>query len=307
MSVLVVGSVAYDTLETPAGRAEKVLGGSASYFALAASFFTDVNLVGVVGDDFGPEQMSAFEGRRIDLQGLEHAPGKTFHWQGKYSTDLNSRETICTDLNVFEHFKPKLPESYRKSDRLFLGNIEPSLQRDVLEQVDDPQLVGCDTMNLWINHRLEELKKTLSKVEVLLINDSEAKELAGDWNVIRAARKIRAMGPQTLIIKKGEHGALLFQEDSCFLASAFPLEHVKDPTGAGDSFAGGLMGYLDQSDSHDEATFRQAVIMGSTVASFCCEDFGVERLLTLEQQEINDRFHEFASMVHIDRLPVTNL
>jgi sugar/nucleoside kinase (ribokinase family) len=304
MSVLVVGSVAYDTLETPAGRAEKILGGSASYFALAASYFTDVNMVGVVGDDFGPEQMKPFEGRRIDLQGLERAAGKTFHWQGKYSTDLNSRETICTDLNVFEHFKPKLPAAYRRSDRLFLGNIEPSLQREVLEQVDAPQLVGCDTMNLWINHRLEELKKTLAKVELLLINDSEAKELAGDWNVIRAARKIRAMGPKTLIIKKGEHGALLFRDDSCFLASAFPLEHVKDPTGAGDSFAGGLMGYLDQADSHDDATFRQAVIMGSTVASFCCEDFGLGRLLTLTQDEIRGRFHEFASMVHFDRLPI---
>lgn len=302
MSVLVVGSVAYDTLETPAGRAEKILGGSASYFALAASYFTDVNLVGVVGDDFGPEQMSAFEGRRIDLSGLEKASGKTFHWQGKYSTDLNSRETICTDLNVFEHFKPKLPEKYKKSDRLFLGNIDPALQREVLEQVDAPQLVGCDTMNLWINHRLEELKKTLAKVELLLINDSEAKELAGDWNVIRAARTIRAMGPKTLIIKKGEHGALLFQGDSCFMASAFPLEHVLDPTGAGDSFAGGLMGYLDQVGSHDEATFRQAVIMGSTVASYCCEAFGVERLLTLTPKDINDRFHEFASMVHFDRL-----
>ncbi len=304
MSVLVVGSVAYDTLETPAGRAEKVLGGSASYFALAASYFTDVNLVGVVGDDFGPEQMSVFEGRRIDLQGLEHATGKTFHWQGKYSTDLNSRETICTDLNVFEHFKPKLPESYRKSDRLFLGNIEPSLQREVLEQVESPRLVGCYTMNLWINHRLEELKKTLSKVEVLLINDSEARELAGDWNVIRAARKIRAMGPKTLVIKKGEHGALLFQGDSCFLASAFPLEHVLDPTGAGDSFAGGFMGYLDEKNSHDEAYFRQAVIMGSTVASFCCEAFGVERYKTLTRDEISARFHEFASMVHFERLPV---
>ena len=306
MSVLVVGSVAFDTLETPAGRAEKVLGGSASYFALAASYFTDVNLVGVVGDDFGDQEMNVFKNRRIDLTGLEHAPGKTFHWQGKYSTDLNSRETICTDLNVFEHFKPKLPESYRQSDRLFLGNIEPSLQRDVLEQVKAPKLVGCDTMNLWISHRLEELKKTLAKVEVLLINDSEARELAGDWNIIRAARTIRAMGPKTLIIKKGEHGALLFQDDSCFLASAFPLEHVKDPTGAGDSFAGGLMGYLDQADSHDEATFRQAVIMGSTVASFCCEAFGVDRFKDLTREQIEDRFHQFASMMNFNRLPLSN-
>ncbi len=302
MSVLVVGTVAYDTLETPAGRAEKVLGGSASYFALAASFFTDVNLVAVVGEDFGPEQMKAFHGRRIDLEGLERASGKTFHWQGKYSMDLNSRETVCTDLNVFEHFKPKLPESYRKSDRVFLGNIGPTLQREVLEQVEAPKLVGCDTMNLWINHHRDELKKTLAKVEVLIINDSEARELAGDWNVFRAARAIRAMGPKTLIIKKGEHGALLFQDDGCFLAAAFPLEHVVDPTGAGDSFAGGFMGYLDRAGSHDQATFRQAVIMGSTIASFCCEAFGVERLLTLKQEEIDARFHEFAAMVHFERL-----
>ena len=302
MSVLVVGSVAFDTLETPAGRAEKILGGSASYFALAASFFTDVNLVGVVGDDFGPAEMSAFQGRRIDLEGLERASGKTFHWQGKYATDLNSRETVCTDLNVFEHFKPKLPERYRKSDRLFLGNIDPVLQRTVLEQVDSPKLVGGDTMNLWINHKPVELKKTLEKVELLLINDSEAKELAGDWNLIRAARAIRAMGPKTLIIKKGEHGALLFQDDQCFVANAFPLEHVFDPTGAGDSFAGGLMGFLDLKDAHDKATFRQAVIMGSVVASYCCEAFGVDRLLTLTRDQIDSRFHEFASMIHFERL-----
>ena len=302
MSVLVVGSVAFDTLETPAGRAEKVLGGSASYFALAASFFTDVNLVGVVGDDFGPGEMAAFEGRRIDLEGLERTKGKTFHWQGKYATDLNSRETICTDLNVFEHFRPKLPERYRKSDRLFLGNIDPVLQRGVLDQVPSPKLVGCDTMNLWINRKPVELRETLSRVELLVINDSEAKELAGDWNVIRAARAIRAMGPKTLIVKKGEHGALLFQGDECFLAHAFPLEHVLDPTGAGDSFAGGLMGFLDMAGSHDPATFRQAVVMGSVVASYCCEAFGLDRLRTLRRDEINSRFHEFASMVHFDRL-----
>ena len=304
MSVLVVGSVAFDTLETPAGRAEKILGGSASYFAVAASFFTDVNLVGVVGDDFGPEHKAAFEGRRIDLTGLERASGKTFHWQGKYSTDLNSRETICTDLNVFEHFKPKLPPSYRNSTRAFLGNIDPALQRDVLEQAESPKLVGCDTMNLWINHRLEELKKTLAKVEILLINDSEAKELSGEWNIIRAAKKIRAMGPKTLIIKKGEHGALLFHGDSCFMAPAYPLEHVFDPTGAGDSFAGGLFGFLDRADSHDESVFRQAVVMGSVVASFCCEAFGLDRLRTLTEREINDRFQEFSGMAYFERLPV---
>ena len=299
MSVLVVGSVAYDTLETPAGRAEKVLGGSAVYFALAASYFTDVNLVGVVGDDFGPGERAVLEGRRIDLQGLEHAPGKTFHWQGKYSTDLNSRETICTDLNVFEHFKPKLPESYRKSDRLFLGNIEPSLQREVLEQVTAPELVGCDTMNLWINHRLEELKKTLARVEVLLINDSEAKELAGDWNIIRAARAIRAMGPKTLIIKKGEHGALLFQGDSCFLASAFPLEHVKAPTGAGDSFAGGFLGYLARENDITLPTLRRAVVVGSALASYCVEGIGPSRLVEVTMADVDARVAAFGDLVRV--------
>ena len=210
MSILVVGSVAYDTVETPFGRAERVLGGSASFFSVAASFFTPVNLVGVVGHDFGEAQLAAFRGRPIDLEGLERMEGKTFHWQGKYSLDLNSRDTICTDLNVFEFFKPKIPARYRGSEVVFLGNIDPVLQREVLEQVERPRLVACDTMNFWIHGKPEELRKTLAKVQILLINDQEARELAGEWNLVKAARAIRAMGPRTLVVKKGEHGVLMF-------------------------------------------------------------------------------------------------
>ena len=231
MSILVVGSVAYDTVETPLGRAERVLGGSASFFAVAASFFAPVNLVGVVGDDFGDAQLAAFRGRPIDLAGLERMQGKTFHWQGKYSQDLNSRDTICTDLNVFEFFEPKIPAAYRRSELVFLGNIDPVLQRRVLEQVERPRLVACDTMNFWIKGKPQELRETLAKVQVLLINDQEARELSGEWNLVRAARAIRAMGPRTLVVKKGEHGVLMFTDEGSFSAPALPLEHVVDPTG----------------------------------------------------------------------------
>ena len=206
MSILVVGSVAYDTVETPFGRAERVLGGSASFFSVAASFFVPVNLVAVVGQDFGERQLAAFAGRPVDLEGLERMEGKTFHWQGKYSWDLNSRDTICTDLNVFEFFKPKIPARYRGSEVVFLGNIDPVLQRDVLAQVDSPRIVACDTMNFWIHGKAEELKKTLAKTQILLVNDAEARELSGEWNLVKAARAIRDMGPQTIVVKKGEHG-----------------------------------------------------------------------------------------------------
>src|SRR5512134_453077 len=244
MPILVVGSVAYDTVETPFGRAERVLGGSASFFSVAASFFGPVNLVGVVGDDFGEEQIAAFRGRPIDLDGLERMEGKTFHWQGKYSYDLNSRDTICTDLNVFEFFEPKIPARYRGSEVVFLGNIDPVLQRGVLEQVERPRIVACDTMNFWISGKADELRRTLAKVQVLLVNDAEARELSGEWNLVRAARAIRAMGPRTLVVKKGEHGVLMFTDNGSFAAPALPLEHVVDPTGAGDTFAGGFVGYL---------------------------------------------------------------
>ncbi len=302
MSILVVGSVAYDTVETPFGTAEKVLGGSASFFSVAASHFAPVNLVAVVGDDFGERQLAAFAGRPIDLQGLERARGATFHWQGKYSYDLNARDTIRTDLNVFEHFKPKIPAAYRSSDHVFLGNIDPQLQREVLEQVAAPKLVACDTMNFWIEGRRTELEKTLARVDVLLINDSEARQLSGEWNVVKAARAIRAMGPHTLIVKKGEHGVVMFSEAGSFAAPAYPLEEVFDPTGAGDTFAGGFMGYLAAAGDRSEATLRRAVVMGSTLASFCVEAFSLDRLLTLTRREIDERFRLFKQLTHFETL-----
>ena len=302
MSILVVGSVAYDTVETPFGRAEKVLGGSASFFSVAASFFAPVNLVAVVGDDFSEKAMSAFQGRPVDLEGLERTAGKTFHWQGKYSYDLNSRETVCTDLNVFEFFKPRIPDRYRRSEHVFLGNIDPVLQRQVLDQVDRPRLVACDTMNFWISGKPEELKRTLVAVDILLINDAEARQLSGEWNIVKAARAIRAMGPHTLVIKKGEHGVLMFSEEGSFAAPAYPLEEVFDPTGAGDTFAGGFLGYLAGSPTLDEAALRRAVIMGSTLASFCVEAFSLDRLLTLSRPEIDARYRLFKRLTHFEEV-----
>jgi sugar/nucleoside kinase (ribokinase family) len=296
MSILVVGSVAYDTVETPFGRAERVLGGSASFFSVAASFFTPVNLVGVVGNDFGEEQIATFRGRPIDLEGLERMDGKTFHWQGKYSYDLNSRDTICTDLNVFEFFKPKIPARYRGSEVVFLGNIDPVLQRAVLEQVDRPRIVACDTMNFWISGKAEELRKTLAKVQVLLVNDAEARELSGEWNLVKAARAIRAMGPRTVVLKKGEHGVLMFDGEDAFAAPAFPLETVFDPTGAGDTFAGGFLGYLAGCPAADGAALRRAIVMGSTLASFCVEAFSLDRLVRLTRPEIDERYRRFRDL-----------
>jgi len=304
VSILVVGSVAYDTVETPFGRAERVLGGSASFFAVAASFFVPVNLVGVVGEDFGEEQLAAFRGRDIDLEGLERVPGKTFHWAGKYSFDLNARDTLFTELNVFEAFKPKIPARYRRSEHVFLGNIDPVLQRDVLDQVERPKLVACDTMNFWISGQPEELRKTLSRVDVLLINDAEARQLTGEWNMVKAARAIRALGPRVLVVKKGEHGVLMFTEDAAFAAPAYPLEEVFDPTGAGDTFAGGFLGYLASSSggSLDATALRRAVIMGSTLASFCVEAFSLDRLLRLTRAEIDARFQLFKDLTHFESL-----
>lgn len=314
MPILVVGSVAFDTVETPFGRAERVLGGSASYFAVAASFFVPVQIVAVVGDDFGEAQLAAFRGRRVDLEGLERTEGETFHWQGKYSYDLNSRETVCTDLNVFEFFRPRIPARYRATEHVFLGNIDPVLQRDVLDQVDRPRLVACDTMNFWIKGKPEELRQTLGRVDVLLVNDAEARQLSGEWNVVKAARAIRSMGPRTLVIKKGEHGVLMFSEEGSFAAPAYPLENVFDPTGAGDTFAGGFLGYLASvSDSRGEGgraslgpseddALRRAVIMGSTLASFCVEAFSLDRLLTLTHPEIEERFRLFKRLTHFEEI-----
>jgi pfkB family carbohydrate kinase len=300
MSILVVGSVAYDTVETPFGKAERVLGGSASFFSVAASFFTPVNLVAVVGTDFGKAEMKAFEGRPIDLQGLERKGGKTFHWQGKYSWDLNSRDTSGTDLNVFEFFEPRIPPSYRTSEVVFLGNIDPGLQSDVLAQVERPRLVACDTMNFWIHGQPQELKKTLGQVDVLLINDAEARELSGEWNLVKAARAVRAMGPRTLVIKKGEHGVLMFGDAGSFAVPAYPLEEVFDPTGAGDTFAGGFVGYLASAPELGDAALRRAVVMGSALASFCVEAFSLDRLLTLTRADIDERYRLFYQLTHFD-------
>ena len=307
MSILVVGSVAYDTVETPFGKADHVLGGSASFFAVAASFFVPVNLVGVVGEDFGEAQLAAFRGRDIDIEGLERVPGQTFHWAGKYSFDLNARETICTELNVFETFKPKIPARYRRSEHVFLGNIDPVLQRDVLDQVERPRLVACDTMNFWIAGKPNELRETLSRVDILLINDAEARQLSGEWNMVKAARAIRAMGPRVLVVKKGEHGVLMFTEAGSFAAPAYPLEEVFDPTGAGDTFAGGFVGYLAAQDGarregDESAALRRAVIMGSTLASFCVEAFSLDRLLRLARSEIDARFRLFKELTHFESL-----
>jgi sugar/nucleoside kinase (ribokinase family) len=302
MSILVVGSVAYDTVETPFGKAERVLGGSASFFSVAASFFAPVRLVAVVGDDFGEKELAAFRDRPIDLEGLERTKGKTFHWGGKYSLDLNSRDTLFTDLNVFEFFQPKIPADYRTSEAVFLGNIDPVLQRQVLEQVEEPKLVACDTMNFWIDRKPEELRETLRRVQILLINDAEARELSGEWNLVKAARAIRQMGPGTLVVKKGEHGVLLFTEEGCFAAPAYPLENVFDPTGAGDTFAGGFLGYLASTGEQNDAALRRAIVVGSTLASFCCEAFSLDRLLKLTREEIEERYRFFQELTRFGSL-----
>jgi len=299
--ILAVGSVAFDSIKTPFGEANRVVGGAATYFAIAASFFTEVRIVAVVGEDFGANVEKVFGGRRIDLAGLEKVPGETFRWKGEYGFDLNSRETIYTHLNVFEKFTPKIPAAHRTSPFVFLGNIHPTLQVDVLKQVQKPRLVGADTMNYWIERTPEELKQVLRQVDVLLINDSEARELAGESNLVKAARKVQAMGPKTLVIKRGEHGVLMTRPGGGFFAApAMPLEEVFDPTGAGDTFAGGFLGYLASCAAVDEASLARAIIYGSTLASFAVEDFSVDRLLRLTKDEITVRFNEFKKLTHFD-------
>ena len=302
MSILVVGSVAYDTIETPFGRADRVLGGSASFFSMAASFFAPVALVGVVGADFAEADVATLRARDVDLEGLERQDGKTFEWHGRYSYDLNSRETLRTDLNVFEFFEPRIPAAYRKARHVFLGNIDPVLQRGVLDQIEKPDIVACDTMNFWISGKLEDLRETLARVDVLLINDAEARQLSGEWNIVKAAAAIRALGPAILVIKKGEHGVLMFSEHGLFAAPAYPLEQVFDPTGAGDSFAGGFLGYLASAGGRDDGMLRRAVVMGSALASFSVEAFGVDRLKKLKRDEIAERYRLFKRLTHFDAL-----
>jgi sugar/nucleoside kinase (ribokinase family) len=299
MSLVVVGSVAYDGVETPHGRVERMLGGSCTYIALAASYFTKVGIVAVVGDDFAEQDSDLLRGKGIDLEGLERAPGKTFFWSGVYSEDMNERTTLCTDLNVFANFNPRLPESYRSQSHLFLGNIQPDLQRSVQAQMNGLRAVGADTMNYWIREMREELLAALREWDVLLINDSEARQLSGLHNLRCAAAAILAMGPRVLVIKRGEYGAILFHGDKYFIAPGYLLEDVFDPTGAGDCFAGGFIGYLAATGGDlrhaapDLAELRRAMIYGSVMGSFCCEKFGVDRFRTLTRAEIDGRFQEF--------------
>jgi sugar/nucleoside kinase (ribokinase family) len=294
MSLLVVGSVAFDAIETPFGRVERTVGGAATYFSLAASFFTRVNLVGVVGDDFTAKHEEVFRGRSVDLSGLERAQGKTFFWSGKYHENLNDRTTLATDLNVFAEFRPKLPESFRKSQYIFLANIDPTLQRSVLDQVTGkPKLVALDTMNYWIEGTPDELMKTLKQTQVLMINDSETRQLSDEHNLLRAAKAIFKMGPKTLVIKRGEHGAMMIHGDSVFCVPAYPLDEIHDPTGAGDSFAGGFMGYLAGAGKINANSLRLAMVYGSVLGSFAVEKFGLERLLKLKRREITDRVRHF--------------
>jgi sugar/nucleoside kinase (ribokinase family) len=297
VSLLVVGSVAFDGIESPYGKVDKALGGAATYFAVAASYFTHVNLVGIVGDDFTAKDAKIFAGRHIDTEGLERAPGKTFFWAGKYSQNLNERVTLTTDLNVFAEFKPKLPENYKKSKYVFLANIAPDLQRDVLQQVKvRPKVAALDTMNYWIERTNAELRETLKHVDILMINDSETRELSNEHNLLRAAKHIFKMGPKTLIVKRGEYGAMLVDKRGVFCVPAFPLEEPHDPTGAGDSFAGGFMGYLAGAGQQNDAALRRAMVYGSVMGSFTVEQFGLDRLRKLKRGEIHARARHFLKL-----------
>jgi sugar/nucleoside kinase (ribokinase family) len=305
MSLLVVGSVAYDSVETPFGKVEEALGGSATFFSFSASFFSPVYLVACVGRDFRPTDRYLLEGRGIDLEGLELLDGLTFRWKGSYGFDLNEAKTLDTQLNVFADFRPTIPVRYQSARYVFLGNIDPALQRRVLAQVTGPRLVACDTMNYWIEGRFESLLETLRRVNVLVINDAETRQLAGEASLVRAARKIIGWGPRTLVVKRGEYGVLKFSLDAegrlqTFGLPAYPLEEVVDPTGAGDSFAGGFMGYLAGCGRLDEAVLRQAVVFGSVMASFNVEKFSLDRLRDLTFTEVQMRFREFRELTHFE-------
>ena len=304
MSLLVVGSVAFDGVQTPHGKVDRMLGGSATYIAVAASYFTAVRIVGVVGEDFGDEQIGVFLDHGVGIEGLERVPGKTFFWSGVYSPDMNERTTLTTDLNVFATFQPKLPPDYRKLPYLFLGNIDPELQSQVQRQMESPRLIGGDTMNFWIEGKRKELEQMLKGLHVLVINDAEARLLSGEWNLAKAARAIRSMGPQTVVIKRGDSGASVYEDSHVFIAPALPLEDVQDPTGAGDSFAGGFMGYLASHTTAAEPIstnhVRRAIIYGSVMGSFAVERFGIERLRHLTRDEIDARYREFQSLMRFE-------
>jgi sugar/nucleoside kinase (ribokinase family) len=303
MSIVVVGTVAFDTVETPFGRGDNVLGGSATYFSTSASFFTDVSLVAVVGEDFPDEHVAFLKSRDIDTSGLVRIPGKTFHWSGKYGYDLNEAQTLDTQLNVLREFRPNLPESYRDAEYLFLANIDPELQLEVLQQVRNPRLVACDTMNFWISSKPEALQNVLQKVDIVVINEGEARQITGEANLVKAARRIVALGCKRLVIKRGEYGVLMFTADSVFAAPAYPLEEVYDPTGAGDTFAGGFMGYLANTGNLSDEGVRQAIVFGSVMASFNVEDFSLNRMKRLTYPEIETRYRNFKALTHFSGLP----
>ena len=297
MTVLVVGSVALDSVETPFGKASDVLGGSGTFFSASASHLSPVQLVGVVGSDYPVEKLEPLAKRGVDLAGLERAEGNSFRWRGRYRHDLNSAETLETHLGVFSNFKPKIPPQFRKAPFVFLGNIDPRLQIEVLSQVERPKLVACDTMNFWIESRRPDLITLLGKVDLITLNDGEARQLTEKANIIKAARWIMEKGPTHVIIKKGEHGAFMFTRDTVFFAPAYPLEDVFDPTGAGDSFAGGFMGYLARTGDLSEANLRRAVIYGSAMGSFAVEKFSIERLLEITRKDIDARVADFRRLV----------
>ena len=303
MSLLVVGTVAFDAIETPFGKTDKIVGGAASYIALASSYFTDeINLVSVVGDDFPLDFMNTLKGQGVNLDGLQIKQGeKSFFWSGKYHNDMNSRDTLETQLNVLADFDPIVPESYKTCDFLMLGNLMPNVQQKVLAQLPNrPKLIVLDTMNFWMDIALPELLETIKGIDVLTINDSEARQLSGEYSLVKAAQKILTMGPKVLVIKKGEHGALLFNKEEVFFAPALPLEDVFDPTGAGDSFAGGFIGYLAKTKDISFENMKRAIIFGSAMASFTVEKFGTERLIGLSQDDVSNRVQEFVDLVQFD-------
>ena len=300
MSLLVVGSVAFDSVKTPFGEREEILGGSATYFSTAASYFTSVNLVAVVGDDFPDQHINFLKGRGVNTEGLERQAGKTFRWKGEYGYQLNEANTLETHLNVFESFRPTIPDSYRDSEVVFLANIDPELQSDVLRQVNSPGIIACDTMNFWISGKRDALLNTLKNVDILIINDGEARQLAQEANLVKAASVIMSYGPKHVIVKRGEYGALMFNSKNVFAAPAYPLENVFDPTGAGDSFAGGFLGFLSSTRNFNEENMRQAVIFGSVMASFVVEDFSLNRIRELNYDEILNRYREFKRLTHFE-------
>ncbi len=300
LEILVVGSVALDSVETPFGKVVDAVGGSATYFSASASFFSPVNLVGVVGNDYPMKDIEFLKSRRVDFTGLQVVPGETFRWAGRYNYDLNQRDTLYTHLNVFQNFKPVIPDKYKQSQYVFLGNIAPELQYDVLDQVPSPKLVALDTMNFWIEGSQKALKKVLERIDIFIVNDSEARQLSNQPNLVKASNEIFKMGPKIIVIKKGEHGAALITKDSHFMVPAYPLEDVYDPTGAGDTFAGGFVGYLAKTDDVSEGNLRRAVVYGSAMASFCVQDFSLNALRNLTHEAILQRVSAFKSLSHFD-------